>query len=85
MRKEHFEVLLEEINSKIECIAENVSGLHNLYERIDNMEYRLNIRIDTLEGAMQFLSDRLTKKINEALDRIENHEIRICHIEGMKN
>lgn len=62
-------MLLEEINSRVKCLAESISMLDVKFTgQIKDLEYRLNDRIDTLEGAMRFLAN----KLNERMDKLEN-------------
>jgi outer membrane murein-binding lipoprotein Lpp len=78
-----FEVLLENIDTKVSVIAEGHAGLH---QRLDQMEASFEVRFDRLETQVNVLAvkvDRLETKVDglevfaadaqHRLKRIETH------------
>ncbi|HAJ32085.1 MAG TPA: hypothetical protein DCK79_01740 [Candidatus Atribacteria bacterium] len=57
MKKEHFEVILEEMNSKFDLVFENFQSLRN---KIDEYNVDYNKQID---GMNEFLKKRLSVKM----------------------
>ena len=70
MSKEHFEVLLENINSTVQQIAEGHVVLNN---KIDNVEKRLSAEIKDVKGDIKVIN--LT--LNALNNKIDDVEIRL--------
>lgn len=75
MEKEHFEIVLEDINSKMSLVIEGQQILHNDFERLDK---KIDTKVNELRDEMIVRFDYLEHK----LDKIaEKHEQRIIKLE----
>ncbi len=96
MKKEHMEVILEDMNSKFDIIIEGHQSLHG---KIDSVKTELKEDIKGLDAKIEFVHSSLSKRINDVEsnlkgeirevkdeirvigDRLDDHEERIDLIE----
>ena len=77
MKKEHFEILLEDMNSKFELILEGHAALNRkmdikfseLSEKIDHNSFK----IDTLNKKIDAVDEKLSKKIDAVAVDLKAH------------
>lgn len=78
MKKEHFEVLLEEINSRVKCIAESVSGLNDKITILDERVSGLDEKVSNLDIKVSVLQVQFTE-LNGKFTVLQN---RVSGLEG---
>lgn len=82
MKKEHFEILLEDIREKVELVLEGHAVLNN---RIDRVEQRLSDKIDRVEQGLGDKIDCLSTKIDGVAADLAAHRADTeSHPEGYK-
>ena len=75
MQKEHFEILLESVDSKMQLVLEGYSVLANqikdtkteLIERVDLVDFKLDVlnkKIDGVAADLKATDEKLTRKID---------------------
>jgi outer membrane murein-binding lipoprotein Lpp len=69
-----FEVLLENIDTKVNVIAEGHAGLH---QRLDQMEARFDVRFDRLETQVNVLA----VKVNGLEVKVDGLEVKVDGLE----
>ena len=69
--KEHFEVILEDINSKLDLVFENFQSLNH---KIDRNKIDLDKRNDETNELLKFAYDDLDKKIQGNGSKIEENK-----------
>ncbi|MFH1454666.1 MAG: hypothetical protein ABIH00_11910 [Armatimonadota bacterium] len=90
MKKEHFEVILEDINSKLSTVVEGHKVLDNKIERLDK---KIDINTKELRDEMAVRFDYSDRKIDTKIDEVKheikktnnvltNHEQRITKLES---
>jgi len=70
MKKEHFEVILEDINSKLDLVFENFQSLNH---KIDQNKIDSDKRNDETNELLKFAYDDLDKKIQGNGSKIEQN------------
>lgn len=78
MEKEHFEILLEEMNSKFSLVLEGHAALDKkfdakfdvLNEKIEQTNFKLGVVNDNLSKRIDELDERLSNRINELDERL---------------
>lgn len=73
MKDNHFGVLLEDIQSKLEGIAEDVTGLHS---KIDQVNTRL-IKVEESANLIAAIKAAVTDQTHQLTD----HEVRVAKLE----
>jgi len=90
MKKEHFEMILEDINGKFSHISEGIQVLDN---KIDNVNKELKSDMKELRNEMVVRFDYLDRKIDDVRDELkhdikqiykitDNHEERLTNVEA---
>ena len=81
MQKEHFEILLESVDSKMQLVLEGYSVLANqikdtkteLIERVDLVDFKLDVlnkKIDGVAADLKATDEKLTRKIDAVDEKL---------------
>jgi outer membrane murein-binding lipoprotein Lpp len=76
VKKEHFEILLEDIKEKVDLILE---GHATLNSKIDRVEDNIEEKIEMLDAKIDSVHNRLNAKIDSVHDRLS------AKIDGVAN
>lgn len=89
MKKEYFEIILEDVKGKFDLLAEGQSSLQReignvrmeLKGDIDQVRSQLEFVYKKLDSKIDLVEKNLTKRIDVGMEKIESHEIRILQLE----
>ena len=81
-KKERFEVILEDVKSKFDFLAEHLSLLHSKVDKLSNDINVMKEDIDMIKSELNLMRGLLKRKVD--IDEFEALEKRVRKLEGRR-